>query len=50
VRKLVGGYEDSSIGKAKAACASKTKSGIHSALPTSSQVFSYFNETELHHT
>lgn len=45
VRKLVGWYKDSSIGKARAVHTSKVKQGIHSLLPIHSQVFSHLQQS-----
>lgn len=45
VRKLVDWDKDNVIGKEKVVCTSKNKYRIHSLLPTSSQVFSHFQES-----
>jgi len=45
MQKLVGRNKDSLTGKAKAACVSKAKEGIHSLPPIGRQVFSRFQES-----
>jgi len=44
-RKLMGYYNHSLIGKARAIHATKTKQAIHLLLPISRQVFSHFQES-----